>query len=620
MTAFGLKNVCLEYGTDVILDNISFALNENERLGIVGVNGAGKSSLLNIIAGEPATSGDVFVAKDRRVGLLKQNACIDSDLTVYDEMLTAFSHLTAAKKRLSEMTALMEKEPEKYAAAYADENERFIRDGGLEFEARTRSALSGVGFSESDLSRRVSSLSGGERTRLALVAMILSAPDILMLDEPTNHLDIKALDWLESTVLSYRGTVVIVSHDRYFLDRTATKILELANGKGTLYNGNYGAYAEKKQADREQLMHRYISQQREIARQEAYIEQQRRWNRERNIIAAESREKQLAKLKRIDAPEKDPRTIRIGFKSTVESANDVLTVSKLSKSYGKKLFSSISFEVKRGDRFMIVGANGTGKSTLIKILCGREHADSGVFEFGDRVDPGFYDQEQKTLSESNTVMSETVSTHERLTNTEIRTALASFLFFADDMEKPVSVLSGGERARLMLCKLILSRSNLLFLDEPTNHLDIPSREVLEDALMKYDGTVIAVSHDRYFLKKLATRILELPSGICYEGGYEDYAARKKESDAVTRTAKPVSEGKIEYLKNKQATANERKTAARIAKLERLIAEAEERRSALEAESCGEAATDYERLTEIAEEIGKIDDKLAEMYDEYGSLT
>ena len=619
MTSLNLKNVRLEYGTDIILDDISFALNENERLGVVGVNGAGKSSLLNIIAGGNSTSGDVFIAKDRTVGFLRQNASLDSERTVYDEMITAFSYLTSLKVRLSELEALMEKEPERYAAAYTDANERFIDKGGLEFEARTRSALLGVGFSEGDFARRVSSLSGGERTRLALVALILSSPDILMLDEPTNHLDIKALDWLESTVSSYKGTVLIVSHDRYFLDRTATKILELQNGKGTLYKGNYTEYARKKQADRETLMHRYISQQREIARQEAYIEQQRRWNRERNIIAAESREKALARMKRIEAPENDPRSIRIGFKPSEESANNVLTVSRLSKSYAKPLFSSVSFEVKRGDRLMITGANGTGKSTLMKILCGRERADSGVFEFGDRVNAGFYDQEQKTLSESNTVLSEIVSTHERLTNTEIRTALASFLFFADDMEKPVSVLSGGERARLMLCKLILSRNNLLLLDEPTNHLDIPSREVLEDALSKYEGTVIAVSHDRYFLNKLGTKILELPSGDFFNGGYSEFVSQKKATEAVQQEKKPPSDGKMEYMLTKQAAALERKTASRIKKLEESIAEAESRKAELNEESAGEAATDYERLTEIAAEVEELDRKLAEMYGEYETL-
>lgn len=622
MIALSVNDISLEYGTDVILDKINFSINEGDRLGIVGVNGAGKSTLLKIICGlQSATDGNIFIGKGKSVAMLEQNAMLFSDSTVFEEMLHAFPEQLRLEKRLAELEHEVAAGHDKVIAEFTSLTERFRDIGGYEFRGRIRSMLARFGFPENMHDISVGSLSGGERTRLSLVRLLLVEPDILILDEPTNHLDTDTLEWLENHLRSYPKTLVIVSHDRYFLDVVANKMLEIEHKRAKLYNGNYSAFAEKKAAERKALEHKYAEQQKEIARQEAYIEQQRRWNRERNIVAAESREKALARMEKIDAPKAAPKNIRLSFGYSGESGNDVIMAEGLAASYEEKqIFSNVSFLVKKNDRILIIGPNGCGKSTLLKILGGKKAQDAGEFYLGSAVEPAYYDQEIQNLTETNTVLEEIMNSREDLTYTIARNALASFLFFAEDMEKTVSVLSGGERARLALCKIILNKVNLLILDEPTNHLDIGSREALEEALLAFDGTIIAVSHDRYFIKKLATRIFDMSNGILYDwhDGYDSYLAykaRQKDalSEAQSAAPKAETENKAKYLENKKLQSEIRKNERIIEKAENEINKLDEEKRALEEEASTSAATNYVRLSEISARIAAIDERTEELF-------
>ncbi len=622
MIALSVNDICLEYGTDVILNKINFSINEGERLGIVGVNGAGKSTLLKIICGVTSpTDGNIFIGKGKSVAMLEQNAMMYSELSVFDEMLDAFPEQKALEARLSELESAVHDEHNIGAIEeYTTLTERFRDIGGYEYRARIKSMLLRFGFPEEMHSLSIKSLSGGERTKLSLVRLLLVEPDILILDEPTNHLDVTTLEWLENHLRTYPKTLMIVSHDRYFLDVVTTKMLEIEHTEAKIYNGNYSAFAKQKAAERESLQHRYNEQQKEIARIEAYIAEQRRWNRERNIIAAESREKALARMKKIDAPKNAPKNIKLSFGYAGESGNDVLTADRLCASYeNKKIFSDISFLVKRGDRVVIIGPNGCGKSTLLKILGEKKAQDSGEFFYGSGVVAAYYDQEIQNLDPENTVLSELIASHDDMTFTELRSALASFLFFAEDMEKKVAVLSGGERARLALCKIILSKVNLLILDEPTNHLDIGSREALEEALLAFDGTMIAVSHDRYFIKKLATRIFDMSAQFYdYRGGYDDYNEYKAKKaldaslSAEAQTARE-SEGKQKYKENKKLLSDIRRNERIIEKSEAKINELDCERARLEEESAGSAATDYVRLSEISVRLSEIEAETDELF-------
>ena len=621
MIVLSVNDISLEYGTDVILDKINFSINEGDRLGIVGVNGAGKSTLLKIICGAiPASGGAVYIGKGKSVAMLEQNAMLFSDSSVFEEMLHAFPEQMKLEKRLAELEAEIAHGNDKTIAEFTSLSERFRDIGGYEYRGRIKSMLARFGFPESMHGACVGNLSGGERTRLSLVRLLLIEPDILILDEPTNHLDTDTLEWLENHLRSYPKTLITVSHDRYFLDVVATKMLEIEHCRSELYSGNYSAFAEKKAAARRALEHQYAEQQKEIARQQAYIEQQRRWNRERNIIAAESREKALARMQKIDAPKAAPKNIRLSFGYSGESGNDVLIADSLGASYGeKRIFEGVSFLIKKNDRVLIVGPNGCGKSTLLKIIGEKKLPDRGELFFGSNVEPAYYDQEIQNLTETNTVLDEMMDSHEGLTYTQVRTALASFLFFAEDMEKTVSVLSGGERARLALCKIILSKVNLLILDEPTNHLDIGSREALEEALLAFDGTIIAVSHDRYFIKKLATRVFDMGGGFLdWKDDYNSYlsykAKQKEEAQTVSASLpKAETESKAKYLENKKLQSEIRKNEKIIEKAEKEIDKLSEEKEALEEESAGEAATDYVRLSEIAERIAEIDERTEELF-------
>ncbi len=633
MTILTADSIRYTIGTTVIIDDISFSINEGDRLGIVGVNGSGKTTFLSIVTGDIIPdSGNVFIARGKTVGILHQNDvftrngnCGD---TVIEQMYGAFPRLLEAEAKLLELESLLATLPtdsteySRTLREHDEVNKFFTENGGLYYKSRCVSVLSKLGFDESYHALSPSSLSGGQRTRLALVRLILSEPDILILDEPTNHLDIDSLAWLEGFLSTYKKTVMVVSHDRYFLDRVTNKTLDIENKKSKLYSCAYSAYAEQKRRDREIAEKHYSLQQKEIKRQLDFIEQQRRWGRERNFVTIRSREKYLEHMTLIDKPESLPKSIRFRLESSGRSGNDVLDVRGLTMAFDKnELFRDLSFSVKRLDRLFITGANGCGKSTLIKLLTGNLDAKDGVIEYGYNVEVGYYDQENQNLDERNTVIEELWGEYPSLTQTEVRNALARFLFVGDDIEKPVSVLSGGERARLTFCKLILSRVNLLILDEPTNHLDIKSREALEDALADFDGTLIAVSHDRYFIDKLSTRILPLKrtGAKVWEGGYADYMAHiGSQESSVTSTAEvreTVSSNKEKYLNAKKEAAEKRKRQRAAEKLAADIKAAEDEIEAIDAELFGEAATDYMRAAELDARKTELEEALLLMYEE-----
>lgn len=625
MVLLSVSGVTVEYGTDVVLNNINFSINEGDRLGIVGVNGAGKSTLAKIIAGTfTPSAGSVYIAKDKTVSMLAQNAMLESENTVLAEMLDAFPEIVAAERRLGELSASIENHigGNEAIEKYATLTEDFRKMGGYEYRSRTKSTLSRFGFGEDSLDKTINKLSGGERTRLALVKLLLREPDLLILDEPTNHLDMETLAWLEEHLRSYKKTLILISHDRYFLDRAANKILDIEHTEATIYNGNYSAYAAQKAEQRKALAKKHELQQKEISRIEAIIDQQRRWGQAHNFITIKSKQKQIEHLEKdsVSAPKNLPKNISLRFSEARESGSDVLFAENISKSYGeRKILSDISFEVKKRDRIMIVGPNGCGKSTLVRILGGLDEDYSGVLRFGYNVIPGYYDQEQQTLDNDSTVLEEVCRAHDKLTMPVVRSALASFLFFAEDMDKKVSVLSGGERARLMLCKMILSQINLLILDEPTNHLDIGSREALEDALMQFSGTIIAVSHDRYFVRKFSSKIFDMTSGLrIFCGSYDEYC-EKKEQETVKSTAitqeKTVAESKQSYLDAKKNASDIRKNKSKIERCEAEIEKLEDEKSHLAKEAEGDASGDYVRLSEIYARTDEIDKLLESLYDD-----
>jgi len=638
MIAITVEELSLSFGIKKILENISFSLQDNDRLGIVGVNGCGKSTLFKLITQElSADSGNVYISKDKTVGILHQDdAFLDfsgesESASALEVMYRSFPELLRDEARLAELEKRLEADSS-VAHQYSELNERFIARGGLEFRARCASTLLKMGFDAEAQSRPISSFSGGQRTRLALSRELCREPDILLLDEPTNHLDMETLGWLESYLSGYKKCLMVISHDRYFLDRVTNKTLFIENRKAKLYSGGYSKSAEQRRIDREIEERHYKNQQREIARQEAYIAQQRAWNRERNIIAAESRQKLLDKMEKIDRPENAPKGIKMQFSSAGASGNDVLYVKNLSFSYpsGAKIIENLSFTVRRGDRLFFVGPNGCGKSTLIKLLLGKLTPTSGYTEFGYNVKVGYYDQENQNLYEQNSVLDELWNAYPHLSELEIRNTLARFRFIGEDVFKLVGELSGGERARLTLSKLILSDTNLLVLDEPTNHLDIDSREALEGALEEYDGTVVIVSHDRYFIEKLATRFIDmLPAaqgGNCFDitvpklgEGYEELCRERERRSAVTTEAEEattqMSSAKEAYLKNKKETADKRNAQKRLERLQAEAAKIEAEIDEIDAKMNGEAATDYTLLAELDTKKNALEGRLLEIYGE-----
>ncbi len=618
------------FGADTIFDQLSFFLNDGDKLGIVGVNGAGKSTLFKIITGELSpSSGTVAIARGKSIGYLAQNSGLSGENTILNEMLKSFTPLLSQEKQMEEIQSRIDTLTSEGQAALtlpltgelAVLQEAYAAGGGLTYRSRVHAVLRQMGFSEDDEMRPISSLSGGQKTRLALTGLLLTEPDILMLDEPTNHLDTDMLQWLETYLKGYRKTVLVISHDRYFLDQFTTKILEIEHGHGTVYSGNYTAYIAQKKTNREIQARHYAAQQKEIARIEAYIEQQRRWNRERNIIAAESRQKMLDKMERVEKPKETPAAVRMAFQAGQSSGSDVLTVDNISKRFSEKiLFSEVSALVKKKDRMFICGPNGCGKSTLLKILAGMLKPDTGVCEYGSRVCIGYYDQEQQQLNDDHTVLEELWSHSSRLSQKEIRSVLALFLFTGDDVDKKVGVLSGGEKARLTLAKLVLSPANLLLLDEPTNHLDIPSREALESALDAYEGTIIAVSHDRYFVRKLATRIFDLTIKpfLDYPYGYEAYLAYREKNKTAAGSSSisnhTAAESKNQYLKQKQEAAQKRKTEKLRAKTASDIVACEAEIDEIDNEMAEDAASDYMRLSELHNRKQVLEERLLQLYE------
>ena len=643
MICLNIDSLSLSFGAKKLLEDVTFSLDEGDRLGIIGINGCGKSTLFKLILGElEPDRGNVYISKNKTVGILRQNDAFgdittDTEISALDIMISSFPELLSLEAKLHELEAALHSEDtgdrthDSLIAEYTAENDRFIREGGLEFRGRCASTLSKMGFDEDTVHRPFSQLSGGQRTRLALCRQLCREPDILMLDEPTNHLDMETLVWLESFLSGYKKCVLVISHDRYFLDRVTNKTLSIEHCKAKLYNGGYTKSMAQRKIDREIAERHYKNQQKEIARQEAYIAQQRAWNREKNIIAAESRQKMLDKMVKLERPENDPRGIKIKFSSSIASGNDVLNVKNMSFSYGlTPLLQKLSFLVKRGDRLFFVGPNGCGKSTLIKLLLGRLSPSSGYIDIGYNVNVGYYDQENQNLTPTNTVLNELWNEYPTLTELTVRNALARFRFFGEEVYKPVSELSGGERARLTLAKLILSEINLLILDEPTNHLDISSREALEEALLDFDGTIITVSHDRYFIDKLATRIIELlPEGLSdmnitnIGGAYEELCrerARRTEdvstSDTDTRPQNTAqSTQKEQYLRSKQKAAEARRAKNRLDRLQKEAEKLENELEEVETEMNRDAAYDYVRLSELDKRRNEIEERLLEIYEE-----
>ncbi len=647
MIAISTEELSLSFGDRSLLEGVSFCADENDKIGIIGSNGCGKSTLLKLILGEMTPdSGSIYISKNTQVGILRQDDALaalsreNDSLPIIELMYRAFDRLLSDEKQLSVLQAALEsgegldgRTHDSLVAEYTSLNDRFIRDGGLEFRGRCASTLSALGFGAEEQLRALSTFSGGQKTRIALARELCREPDILLLDEPTNHLDIDSLLWLEGFLASYKKCVLIVSHDRYFLDKITNKTLCIENRHAKLYNGNYTQSTEQRRIDREILERHYKNQQKEIARQEAYIAQQRAWNRERNIIAAESRLKLLDKMEKIERPEAVAKGIKFGFSSSIASGNDVLTLKNTGFGYrgADRLFSDINLVLKRGDRLFITGPNGCGKSTLIKILVGRLNPSEGYVDVGYNVNIGYYDQENQNLTPTNTVLEELWSTYRTLPELQIRNTLARFGFTGENVYKSVSALSGGERARLTLSRLILSDINLLVLDEPTNHLDISSREALEEAVSGFDGTVVAVSHDRYFLGKLASRLLDLgtngysdiqvhKSGEAYEELLRDRARRASLGSNDTQSTCSVTDEPTQkdiYLQNKKRASDERRAQN---KLKKLSAEAESLEKELEQiseEMSGSAAYDYVRLAELDTRKNELEERLLEIYEEIG---
>ncbi|MCC8028921.1 MAG: ATP-binding cassette domain-containing protein [Lachnospiraceae bacterium] len=538
------QNISKSFGTEPVLSQVSFHVEENEKVAVVGVNGAGKSTLLNIIMREmEPDEGTVTLAKGASIGYLAQHQEMSGTKSIYAEVLEAKRGMIEMERRIRDMEEQMQYLPAAEVDSFMESYHKLLHEydarGGYSYVSEVTGVLKGLGFTEGEFEKPCGALSGGQKTRVSLARLLVTHPDIILLDEPTNHLDIESIRWLETFLLNYRGAVVVVAHDRYFLDRVVTKVVEISLHRSTVYEGNYSAYAERAAKVREDRMRAYYNRQREIRRQEEVIEKLKSFNREKSIRRAESREKQLAKLEVPEKPMEEQTGMNITLTPSLISGKDVLSVEGLSKSFGEKvLFRDLSFEIRRGEHVALIGQNGTGKTTILKILNQVLDADTGSFRLGTNVQIGYYDQEQQVLHMEKTLFEEISDEHPDLNNTRIRTVLAAFLFTEDDVFKKVADLSGGERGRLSLAKLMLSEANFLILDEPTNHLDIASKEILEDALNRYEGTVLFISHDRYFVNKTATRVLNLADGLVrnYLGNYDYYLEKREVAE------RPVSPG------------------------------------------------------------------------------
>lgn len=632
------NNISKSFGTDVIIKSCSFNIEDHEKAAIVGINGAGKSTLLKIITGiEPADTGLVTLAKDKTLGYLAQQQNLGSDNTIYDELLSVKQYILDMEKELRSIEKRMNTadgdELENLMKKYSDLNHRFEMENGYAYKSEITGVLKGLGFSEEDFTLNVNTLSGGQKTRVALGRLLLAKPDIILLDEPTNHLDMESIRWLENYLLNYNGAVLIVAHDRYFLDKIVSKIIELDNGVATVFSGNYTDYAAKKAILRNMKLKEYLNQQREIKHQEDVITKLKQFNREKSIKRAESREKMLDKIEIVDKPQELNDKMNIKLEPNVVSGNDVLTISGLSKSFDDvTLFDNIDIEIKRGERVALIGNNGTGKTTILKLINGIIEPDSGSIYLGAKVNIGYYDQEHHVLDPDKTIFDEIRDAYPDLNNTQIRNTLAAFLFTNEDVFKYIRDLSGGEKGRVSLAKLMLSNANFLILDEPTNHLDIVSKEILENALNNYTGTVLFVSHDRYFINAAATRIIELSNKtvVNYIGNYDYYLEKRdilsaKPINTVSSTdiehAKKAADSKASWQEEKVKQAQLKKIKNELKRTEERIANIEERIDKLDNMYADPAiSSDTAKLMEIHTEKEELSKELDKLYDRWGELT
>lgn len=625
-----------------VLKNVSFHIEDHEKAAIVGINGAGKTTLLRIIVGEMTPDdGQVVLAKDKTLGYLAQNSTVDTSHTIYEELLSVKADLLRLEEKIRECENDMKHADgdalEDLMKQYTSLTHAFETGGGYLYRSELVGVLKGLGFTEDEFSKPVATLSGGQKTRVALGRLLLQNPDLIILDEPTNHLDMTSIAWLETYLLNYKGAVLIVSHDRYFLDRIAGKVIEIDQSKATTFMGNYSDYAVKKEQLRVAAWNAYMNQQRDIKHQEEVIEKLKSFNREKSIKRAESREKMLDKIEVIEKPSEVRTDMKLTLTPRILSGNDVLTVEHLSKSFDShKLFTDVNFEIKRGEHVAIIGDNGSGKTTLLKILNGLVPADQGTFRLGSNVEIGYYDQEHHVLHSEKTLFEEISDDYPYLNNTQIRNVLAAFLFTGEDVFKRISDLSGGERGRVSLAKLVLSNANFLILDEPTNHLDIMSKEILEDALNGYEGTILYVSHDRYFINRTAHRILDLTEGqfISYVGNYDYYlekhdtvmaaieanAPQNADADSAVAAKAAESEVKLDWKAQKEEQARLRKKENDLKKCEEKIAELEARISEIDTEMSDPAiGTQVAKLQELSKEQAACQEQLEKLYEQWEEL-
>lgn len=626
------NNISKSFGINEVIKNASFHIEEREKAAIVGINGAGKTTLLRIIMGEySADSGEVVIAKDRTIGYLAQHQNLSGDNTIYDELLSVKQDIIDLERKIRKLELDMHgregAELEAVMEAYSKSTHQFELQNGYAYKSEVVGVLKGLGFDESDFEKRMSTLSGGQKTRVALGRLLLSKPDIIMLDEPTNHLDMNSIAWLENYLVNYDGSVIIVAHDRYFLDKVVTKVIEVERGVVSVFSGNYSDYAAKKKQLMDAKLKEYYNQQRDIKHQEEVIAKLKSFNREKSIKRAESREKLLDKIEVIDKPITVQETMHFKLEPAKESGNDVLSVEGLSKSFGsQKLFEDVSFEIKKGEKVALIGNNGTGKTTILKIINHIIEADSGKVRLGANVEIGYYDQEHNVLHMDKTAFEEIGDAYPDMSNTQIRNMLACFLFTGDDVFKKIGDLSGGERGRVSLAKLMLSNANFLILDEPTNHLDIMSKEILESALNRYTGTVLYVSHDRYFINKTAGRIIELSANTVtnYIGNYDYYL--EKRDILAPKEIKAAKEEKSTAVKDdwkaqKEEQARIRKRQSDIAKIEKSIEKLEAENAGIDEQlALPEVYTDVPKLMKLNERKQQIGEELTKLYEEWETLS
>ena len=630
-------NISKSFGNNEIIKDANFLVNEHEKVAIVGVNGAGKTTLLKILTGEEhADSGNVILAKDAKLGYLRQINNVDSILSIIDELYTVIEHILNMEKRMLEMQEQMQhlsgEALEELYSSYTALTHSYELMDGYAAKSKVIGILKGLGFDENDFDRKINTLSGGQKTRVFLAKLLLEEPDIILLDEPTNHLDLRSIEWLESYLLNYKGAVIIVSHDRYFLDKIVSKVIDIENAEVQMYSGNYSDFSAKKQMLLDAKMKEYLNQQQEIKHQEAVITKLKQFNREKSIKRAESRQKQLEKIERVEAPKTHIENMRLSLDISKESGKDVLTVHDLSKSFDEKhLFSNINFEIKRGERVAIIGDNGTGKTTLLKIINGLLTPDTGEVIYGSNVSIAYYDQEHQVLHMDKTLFDEISDTYPEMNNTQIRNILAAFLFTGEDVYKKIGDLSGGERGRVSLVKLMLSKANFLLLDEPTNHLDILSKDVLESALNSFPGTICYVSHDRYFINKTATRILDLTGNrlLNYIGNYDYYIEKREAVEGAANLSnnnieeKPteISDSKQEWIENKTAQAQKKKVTNALNKCEKEIEKLEEKLALIDEEFANpEISSNVGKLMELQKEKTALEEKLEKLMNEWEELT